>query len=52
MQRYRRPGSRLGARVKVGGPLLTLHAESQGELAYALSFAEVSEVLMTLSEEG
>ena len=38
----------LGMAVEVGQPLLTLHAESAGELAYALAFAESQEHLVTV----
>ncbi|MGC9163998.1 MAG: thymidine phosphorylase, partial [Thiomonas sp.] len=31
-------GVRVGERVERGAPLFVLHAESQGELAYALDF--------------
>lgn len=40
----------LGSRVAVGQPLLTLHAESPGELAYALAYAESQENLFTIEE--
>ena len=33
---------RLGDRVSTGTPLCTLHAEAEGELAYALSYAEAN----------
>ena len=42
----------LGARIAAGQPLLTLHAESAGELAYALAYAESLDNLVTLSEES
>lgn len=38
----------LGTALEVGQPLLTLHAESAGELAYALAFAESLEHLVTI----
>jgi thymidine phosphorylase len=40
----------LGAMVEVGQPLLTLHAESPGELAYALAYARSQEHMITLEE--
>jgi thymidine phosphorylase len=40
----------LGAMVDVGQPLLTLHAESPGELAYALAYARSQEHMITLEE--
>jgi thymidine phosphorylase len=41
----------LGTHVEVGQPLLTLHADSPGELAYAMNFARASEHLVTLHED-
>jgi len=38
----------IGSAVEVGQPLLTLHAESAGELLYALAFAESLEHLVTV----
>jgi thymidine phosphorylase len=38
----------LGTRVDVGQPLFTLHAESPGELAYALAYAQSQEHLFTI----
>lgn len=38
----------LGASIRVGQPLFTLHAASPGELAYALAFARAQEHLITL----
>jgi len=43
---------RLGAEVLAGQPLLTLHAESEGELAYALAYAHSQEHLMTIEQPG
>lgn len=40
----------LGTRVEVGQPLLTIHAESPGELAYALAFATAQENLISLQD--
>ncbi|GAB2846370.1 thymidine phosphorylase family protein [Pseudoduganella ginsengisoli] len=40
----------LGTVVAVGQPLLTLHAESPGELAYAMAYAEHQEHLVTIVE--
>lgn len=42
----------LGAVLRVGQPLLTLHAESPGELAYALAYASAQDNLVTLREES
>lgn len=42
--------ARPGTRVETGQPLLTLHAESPGELAYAMAYAEHQENLFTLVE--
>ncbi|MES2149285.1 MAG: thymidine phosphorylase family protein [Pseudomonadota bacterium] len=38
--------------VAVGQPLMTLHAESPGELAYALAYAEAQENLFTIEEDA
>lgn len=43
---------RLGDRVDEGQPLYELHAETAGELAYALAYAESQTGVLTLSEEG
>jgi thymidine phosphorylase len=40
----------LGTRVEVGQPLLTLHAESPGELTYAVAYAEAQDNLITIRE--
>lgn len=40
--------ARLGTRVEPGQPLLTLHAESPGDLAYAMAYAEHQENLFTI----
>jgi thymidine phosphorylase len=42
--------TQLGAHVKVGQPLLTLHAESPGELAYALAYAQQQAHMFTILE--
>jgi thymidine phosphorylase len=42
----------LGSRIRVGQPLLTVHAQSRGELAYAMAYAESSEHLVTLHEDA
>ncbi|MEO7494500.1 MAG: thymidine phosphorylase family protein [Massilia sp.] len=42
--------ARLGAQLRVGEPLLTLHAESAGELAYALAYAQAQEQLVTIAQ--
>lgn len=38
----------LGSMVEVGQPLFTLHADSPGELAYALAYAQSQEHLFTI----
>jgi thymidine phosphorylase len=40
----------LGTLVRPGQPLLTLHAESPGELAYALAYAESEDTIFTIQE--
>jgi thymidine phosphorylase len=40
----------IGTVVEIGQPYLTIHAESPGELAYALAFAEAQENLISLQE--
>ncbi|NRR30658.1 thymidine phosphorylase family protein [Oxalobacteraceae bacterium] len=40
----------LGTLLGTGQPLLTLHAESSGELAYALSYAQAQDSLFTIQE--
>ncbi|MRV70360.1 thymidine phosphorylase [Duganella sp. FT92W] len=40
----------LGTQVDVGQPLLTLHAESPGELAYAMTYAQSQDNLFTIVE--
>ena len=40
----------LGTRLEVGQPYLTIHAESPGELAYARTYAELQDDLLTLQE--
>ena len=39
-----------GTLVEVGQPLLTLHAESPGELAYAMAYAQQQSHLFTIVE--
>lgn len=41
---------RLGAAVMTGQPLLTVHAESPGALAYAVAYAEAQEHLVTIQQ--
>lgn len=43
---------RLGDPVAVGQPLLTLHAATPGELAYALAFARDNEDIFMLTDAG
>jgi thymidine phosphorylase len=43
---------RLGEQVEVGQPLLTVHAESPGELAYALAYAQAQDHLVTIVQHG
>ncbi|RFP19554.1 MULTISPECIES: thymidine phosphorylase family protein [unclassified Duganella] len=40
----------LGAMLSAGQPLLTLHAESPGELAYALAYAESQDSIFSIQE--
>jgi len=42
--------TQIGDRVEKGQPLYELHAETPGELAYALSYAESQTDVITLSE--
>jgi thymidine phosphorylase len=42
---------RIGDRVEKGQPLYELHAETPGELAYALAYAESQTGVLTLSQE-
>jgi thymidine phosphorylase len=42
----------VGRAVQVGEPLLTLHAESAGELAYAAGYAQAQEHLMTIEQSA
>jgi thymidine phosphorylase len=42
----------IGARVDVGQPLYTIHAESPGELAYALQYANAQQDLVTLQQDA
>ncbi|GAB3551896.1 thymidine phosphorylase family protein [Noviherbaspirillum agri] len=41
----------VGDRVEAGDPLLTIHAESPGELAYARAYAETQEDVVAIQEE-
>ncbi len=41
---------RLGARLEPGAPLCTIHAESEGELAYALSYANANRDLFCVRD--
>lgn len=40
----------LGTLLRPGQPLLTLHAESPGELAYALAYAEAQDTMFTIQQ--
>ncbi len=40
----------LGSRLEVGQPMLAIHAESPGELAYALEYAEAQSNLVTVED--
>jgi thymidine phosphorylase len=40
----------LGSTVEVGEPFLVIHAESEGELAYASAFAEAQENIISIVE--
>ena len=40
----------LGSLLRAGEPLLTLHAESPGELAYALAYAAAQDTMFTIQE--
>ena len=40
----------IGTVIEIGQPYLTIHAESPGELAYALNYAELQENLISLQE--
>ena len=42
--------TRLGDRVEAGEPLFTLHAETRGELAYALDYIENHEPIIAITE--
>lgn len=41
-------GAKLGERVEHGQPLLILHGESRGELAYALAYAEANSAMLRI----
>jgi thymidine phosphorylase len=43
--------ARLGAGIGAGEPLLTLHAQSAGELAYAVAYARAQEHLVTIEQQ-
>jgi thymidine phosphorylase len=40
---------RLGDQVRAGMPLCTIHAESEGELAYALAYAQTNPELFEIA---
>ena len=40
--------AKLGERVEHGHPLLVLHGESRGELAYALAYAEANSDMLQI----
>lgn len=42
----------IGRLINAGDPLLTIHAQSPGELAYALAYAESQDGLITLDSES
>jgi len=42
--------AQLGSSIEIGQPLYTIHAESPGELAYALSYARAQEDLITIEQ--
>jgi len=42
----------LGSLLQAGEPLLTLHAQSPGELAYAMAYAATQDTLFTIQEAG
>jgi thymidine phosphorylase len=44
--------ARLGMQLVTGEPLLTLHAESPGALAYAIAYAESQEHLVTIQQSA
>ena len=41
-------GAKLGERVEHGQPLLVLHGESRGELAYALAYAKANSAMLRI----
>ena len=41
----------LGSQIAAGQPLLTIHAESAGELAYARAYADAQEDMISLQEK-
>jgi thymidine phosphorylase len=43
---------RLGDRVEAGAPVFTIHAESRGELAYALAYARSRPDVVALAERA
>jgi thymidine phosphorylase len=40
----------LGCRLEAGQPLLSIHADTPGELAYALEYAEAQDNLVTVED--
>jgi thymidine phosphorylase len=42
---------KMGQTVEVGQPLVTIHAQTPGELAYALEYARSNHVFMTVEEQ-
>jgi thymidine phosphorylase len=44
--------ARLGDRVEMGAPLFTLHAETPGELAYALDYIEYHPPIFEIGPTG
>jgi thymidine phosphorylase len=41
---------RIGEKVQPGSPLCTVHAESQGELAYAMAYAGTNSDMFQITE--
>ena len=42
--------ARIGDRIQAGGPLCTVHAESEGELAYAMAYAGANPDIFRMTE--
>jgi thymidine phosphorylase len=42
----------LGTRIAIGQPLFTVHAETPGELAYAMGYAETQTDLVRVQEDA